>query len=270
MFCEKCGAKLKPEDKFCPECGNIVERNHFVYAQDEEIQDFSEDTDRDITETDVFSWDDQSYKVPDTSVDRNTEKKTIKWIITVSISIIFLFVIAVLVWSVARQRFTRSQYNVEVQAEKNQTLIKAENSTDMLTPKASEELSSVPTQQPQPTIAPVEVEIPVFSGEQRAAEIERPAQEDYILPESSSTYLSQSQLNGLTKEEFLYARNEIYARHGRIFVDTNIQAYFNSKNWYTPIYNAEEFDANQDNFFNDYEKKNVELILKEEKSRGYL
>ncbi len=266
MFCEKCGAKLKPEDKFCPECGNTVKLDYFM--DDNENRAFSEEVDEDTTDTDIFSWDDQSYKVPDNSGNRNNEKRTIKWIVAVSISIAFLFVVAVFLWGVTRQKFMKSQYNVEVQAKKNQALINDENSTDMLTPKAAVEPSSIPVS--QPTVEPEEVEIPVFSGEQRAAEIEKATQEDYIFPESSSTYLSQSQLNGLTKEELLYARNEIYARHGRIFIDTNIQAYFNSKSWYTPMYNAEEFDANQEKIFNDYEKKNVELILKEEKAKGYL
>ena len=37
---------------------------------------------------------------------------------------------------------------------------------------------------------------------------------DYILPDSSSRILSDSEVSGLSKEELRLARNEIFARHG--------------------------------------------------------
>ncbi len=38
--------------------------------------------------------------------------------------------------------------------------------------------------------------------------------EDYVLPDSSTRYLTKADLEGLTKEECRIARNEIYARYG--------------------------------------------------------
>lgn len=56
---------------------------------------------------------------------------------------------------------------------------------------------------------------------------------DYVLPGSDSRYIPQEEIRALTKEELRIARNEIYARHGRIFKDEGLQAYFNSKPWYS-------------------------------------
>lgn len=47
------------------------------------------------------------------------------------------------------------------------------------------------------------------------------------------------------------------ARHGRKFQDEALQEYFNSKSWYEPIYEAEEFSVN---WLNDYEQENAVLI----------
>ncbi len=80
---------------------------------------------------------------------------------------------------------------------------------------------------------------------------------DYILPDSDSRYLSASDLAGLTKDELRIARNEIYARHGRMFDSADLDEYFNSKSWYNGTIPAASFS---ENMLNDYEKKNAELI----------
>lgn len=83
--------------------------------------------------------------------------------------------------------------------------------------------------------------------------------EDYIFPDSNTCYLSESEVKEKSKEELRIARNEIFARHGRLFNDAELQAYFNSKSWYKGTISAGAFNTN---VFNDYEKKNLELIQK--------
>ena len=41
-------------------------------------------------------------------------------------------------------------------------------------------------------------------------------------------------LKDLTPDELRILRNTIYARHGRVFVDEELQKYFESKKWYAP------------------------------------
>lgn len=84
---------------------------------------------------------------------------------------------------------------------------------------------------------------------------------DYILPTSNSQYLTEADLEGLTKEECRLARNEIYARHGRLFLDEELQKYFDAKAWYHGTIQPDDF---QDTMLNDYEMKNKDLIVQYE------
>ena len=81
---------------------------------------------------------------------------------------------------------------------------------------------------------------------------------DYILPDSSSRYLKASDVKNLSSYQLMIARNEIYARHGRKFNDASLQQYFNSKSWYKGTVDADKFSTS---VFNDYEIKNIDLIL---------
>ena len=90
--------------------------------------------------------------------------------------------------------------------------------------------------------------------------------DDYILPVSDSEYISYSDLSGLSKREVLLARNEIYARHGRKFTLDYVREYFESKSWYSPRINPEDFS---DSVFNKYEKANILTIVQYEELKGW-
>lgn len=89
---------------------------------------------------------------------------------------------------------------------------------------------------------------------------------EYILPDSDSAYLTKKDLKGLGAEQCRLARNEIYARHGRMFDDEELQAYFNRQSWYTPTIAPEDF---QESMLNDYEMANRDLIVEYETKKGY-
>ncbi len=84
---------------------------------------------------------------------------------------------------------------------------------------------------------------------------------DYILPDSGSRYLTIEDLVSLTKEQLRIARNEIYAKHGRIFKTEDLNAYFLSKSWYTGTIASENFT---EELLNIYEKYNVIFIQEQE------
>lgn len=85
--------------------------------------------------------------------------------------------------------------------------------------------------------------------------------EEYILPESNSRFYSENEISALSKEQLRLARNEIYARHGRIFTAADLQQYFAGKSWYYPRYEADYFDAEGAERFNEYELVNRDLIV---------
>jgi molybdopterin converting factor small subunit len=101
------------------------------------------------------------------------------------------------------------------------------------------------------------------SEESESDSIGNPASE-YVLPESSDRLLSKDELEGLSSDDLMIARNEIYARHGRKFKDQKLQDYFDSCAWYDGYIEPEDFD---DSVLSDIEKKNAELILSVENSK---
>lgn len=106
------------------------------------------------------------------------------------------------------------------------------------TPLPSAPVVITPSPSPSPTPAPT------------------PASE-YLLPESNSRYLTAADLSGLSHEQLCFARNEIFARHGRIFKTPEIAAYFSGKTWYKGTVSPQMFS---EKVFNQYESYNVGFI----------
>ena len=84
---------------------------------------------------------------------------------------------------------------------------------------------------------------------------------EYIFYDSDTRYLTSSDLKGLSSWELKIARNEIYARRGRLFKSSDLQNYFNSCSWYDGYISPDSFD---DDSLNKVEKYNVNLIKKYE------
>lgn len=81
--------------------------------------------------------------------------------------------------------------------------------------------------------------------------------DDYIFPESDSRYLKKSDLKNCDAKTLRLGRNEIYARYGRRFQDSELQEYFDSTSWYIGLIEPEDFD---ESVLNEYEKKNLKII----------
>lgn len=90
---------------------------------------------------------------------------------------------------------------------------------------------------------------------------------EYYFPESGSRYLTDEEVQNFSSSELELAKNEIYARHGRIFVTQRIADYFNSKSWYSGTVDPETFDAQQDSIFNEYELANIAKISQWEEQK---
>lgn len=88
---------------------------------------------------------------------------------------------------------------------------------------------------------------------------------EYILPQSSTAYLTESDLTGLTADELQMAINEIYARHGRRFNKESVQEYFDSMSWYTGTVDPDDFDTA---VLNTYETANIALLLEVKEARS--
>ena len=85
--------------------------------------------------------------------------------------------------------------------------------------------------------------------------------EQYLIPGSELRYITEAELAGMTPQILRYARNEIFAKHGRIFNSQELSGYFNLMPWYKGTIPANQFD---ESVFNDFERKNINLIAEKE------
>lgn len=76
-------------------------------------------------------------------------------------------------------------------------------------------------------------------------------------PDSSERYISASELSGMSRDEIQLCINDIYARHGYIFKDDGLRAYYQSQSWYRGTNGDMNGVAAT---FNSYERANVELF----------
>lgn len=85
---------------------------------------------------------------------------------------------------------------------------------------------------------------------------------EYIISDSDTRLLVEADVISLSKEELALARNEIFARKGRIFESETLRTYFESKSWYHGTIEPKDFTAD---LLSDIELKNIEFINSYEK-----
>ena len=105
-------------------------------------------------------------------------------------------------------------------------------------------------------------------GVEETEEIEETESSDslseYILPDSSKRLLKAKEVKDLSKAQCRLAKNEIYARHGRLFLDKSLQNYFDKQSWYNGYIKPEDF---KEGVLSKTEKKNIKLLTKYEKGK---
>lgn len=121
----------------------------------------------------------------------------------------------------------------------------------------------------EPVKIPLKTEVPQDqepkNTEPENAEIKtEPTPEEFVIFDSNTKVLTQQDTANLSEEELMYARNEIYARHGYIFTDPAIKGYFESKSWYKPQYTQDQFS---DSLFNSTEVQNIQFLLSQENAQ---
>ncbi len=89
----------------------------------------------------------------------------------------------------------------------------------------------------------------------------------YVLPDSSYYYYSYGELSGMSTYDLYIARNEVFARHGRMFNRSDLQDYFNAQAWYQPLYTPSQFDS-MGNMLTDAERSNVIVMKQVEADKG--
>ena len=89
--------------------------------------------------------------------------------------------------------------------------------------------------------------------------------EAMILDGNARNY-AYAEIFGLKQDELRLLRNGLYALSGKEFESKDLKEYFNAADWYNP-----RGSVNDDVvvYFNDFQKRNLELIIQIEKERGF-
>jgi hypothetical protein len=81
---------------------------------------------------------------------------------------------------------------------------------------------------------------------------------DYLLPEADSHYYTEKDLADMSLQVLCYAKNEIYARHGRMFISKELTEYFELQPWYYGTVEPADFS---DSDLNKYEIQNIQMLV---------
>lgn len=225
MYCKNCGKKIEDNSRFCPHCGaNLVSSVIQEKDQDQILKRQSE------SET--------LYTRNQGQTASTKKKKSAE-------SLVFLLpVVAVIAVGGLWLGNGRTGNN------------KTENSS------VESSMIEESKQEAEESVVEESSKFSVPLSEGGEAEVSTGISPDeYILPECETRIYTREELSALSKDELRLARNEIYARHGRKFSAEDLRNYFQNKSWYTPLYEAAEFDAKGDSVLNDCEIANRNLIV---------
>ncbi len=253
-ICPKCQAELKDTVKFCNKCGYKIE------IASTEIAPAAEEAPHKVcpqcqAQADVsakfckkcgyrFGEKSESEQKPPKTNTNPERKRSGKPMVIGAVLVLLVAVVFAAVWFLKNGDQASSHY-AETTAGEMTTAAETEMETEAET--VAETDAEPETEAAETTAAPAET-----------AESSAPFQDAYIFPESSIRYLEYGEVQGLSAEELRLARNEIYARHGRIFQDETLKTYFESKSWYTPQVPADQFS--DDAMLSQIERDNIRLI----------
>lgn len=174
------------------------------------------------------------------------DKKTNVWVpvaVIIGILLVAMIVLTVFMVVTGRSAGNTGSSSSKYHADSTQSDVKPQDSDDYIQDVSLDEFSIGRSSDDSSA-----------SDNAEAAEVAMEDSNGYILPDSDSRKLKKSDLAGMTAQQLSYAKNEIYARHGRVFKSSELQDYFNEKDWY------EENDDFKDEDLSKKEAENTEFI----------
>jgi len=83
-------------------------------------------------------------------------------------------------------------------------------------------------------IGPVDTPVAAPNAASPPSPLQKEMRKGFTLTDSSRQYLTREQLQGLSPDQLVIARNEIFARKGRYFKEDALRDYFSQFSWYQP------------------------------------
>lgn len=274
MFCTKCGAQLPDGSKFCTKCGAHVEGTDetTVMPVANETRVMTGQPTRVAPKAPEQAT---QYQAPQSTQYQPAPQQPIYQSVPqqpayqkapskggTSRGAIIAAVVAIIVVAAAAVAFILLD-PMNLFGIKQTAPAQAATSEEAATEQSATS-EPVATSEPAATTEPATTSTPATAS----TPAPRGASSDYVIPDSDIVSYSADDIRGmnLSVDELWYARNEIYARHGRMFRDQTLQAHFNAKPWYTPTYSPDEFDDSVQ--LSSVERSNAEAIKSVEQSLG--
>lgn len=217
MFCTNCGSKNKDEARFCVNCGSPIKKEY-----DNSSNNKLDETIK-IQPIKIDAIKKEQYENEDVSDGNKVYKVT---------AIVLAFIIILCGSGYAGYKIMYPNEAPKVTT----------NTTNKNTNNKTEETKKDSETKQEESKKTVEELMKDSNG--------------YILPESSTEFLTSDDLKDYSKKDLAYIRNEIYAKHGYVFKSDEYNDYFSSKTWYKE---DQSFKGNESGL-NKYEKENIKLI----------
>lgn len=245
MFCKNCGKEIEDTDKFCPYCGDKT---------DDMMDDSEIDCDHDEEDLEEES-------------EEKKDKKSTKQYVGIVVGVLILAIVIGFagVKYLDHQGDKALEASIEKQEKDDAAKKEEQEKRDAARQKDKDEEAKKEKERIEENTKREEEKKKLEEEEKVDQEKTKvDASEEYILPKADVKYYSESEIDALSAEQVFYARNEIYARHGRRFELASLNQYFRSKKWYNPTIDPDQFDALGDSLFNDFEIKNRDALLERE------
>ena len=272
MFCSKCGKQIRDGLKYCTNCGTPIEQGESHKNSD------TGNSDRILAAGKVNLKKDDSALSPvavlqsgnsnDTDTDKNLPVKKPKKNKGFKIVIITILgiILAILLIFFALIQSGFISISIENNEKQESVLDKSDKPSKKEDDRKAKEKERESEERTMPTVSQNEPDTVPTVSQTETAPTTVALNNDFVLPDSSIRVLDKSELAGLSAEQCRIARNEIYAKHGRMFDDAGLQNYFNSCSWYHGTIPADRFS---DTMLSDIEIQNRNLIVSYEKEKGY-
>ena len=279
MFCTKCGKQVRDGLKYCTNCGAPIKQHESAATgsqsrivaggkvnlkkDDDNVKPAAvSQPSNSISFNTVNTRGNAPVKKPKKNKGIKIAIITILGIILAILLIVFALVqtgvISISVSDNEKQESTLDKSKSSKREKEKERRAKEKESES----ESESEASTVPTvEQTEPNTMPTVAQTESVTVPSTVA-----MNSEFILPDSSTRVLDKSELAGFSAEQCRLARNEIYAKHGRMFDDAGLQNYFNSHSWYHGTISADRFS---DTMLSDIEIQNRNLIITYEKEMGY-
>lgn len=275
MFCSKCGKQIRDGLKYCTNCGAPIEQ-----CEDYKNSNTG-NSDRILAGGKVNLKKDDSALSPvavlqsgnsnDADTENTNKNSTVKKpkknkgfkIVIITILGIILAILLIF-FALIQSGFI--SISIENNEKQESVLDKSDKPSKKENDRKAKEKERESEERTMPTVSQNEPDTVPTVSQTETAPTTVALNNDFVLPDSSIRVLDKSELAGLTAEQCRIARNEIYAKHGRMFDDAGLQNYFNSCSWYHGTIPADRFS---DTMLSDIEIQNRNLIVSYEKEKGY-